>query len=61
MQKCIAHGHGPFLELDGSGQYRGRRYRICSECGKTEEIDDLKLKYAPADPAWRVSSEDMTP
>lgn len=35
---CILFGH-QFGEHDGVGDYAGRRYRVCSECGITEEIE----------------------
>lgn len=34
--KCILHGHVPQL-FDGRGQFEGRKYWICVECGKTWE------------------------
>lgn len=34
MSKCILHGHSP-IERAGVGEFEGRTFMICAECGNT--------------------------
>lgn len=48
MSKCILHGHTP-IERAGVGEFEGRTFMVCAECGNTLAEFDPNPKQTLAD------------
>lgn len=48
MSRCILHGHTP-IERPGIGEFAGRTFMICAECGNTLAEMDPEPKQTLAD------------